>query len=194
MWRGTQGPQNVKVSKKIVYNHYCTSIILCITFQGGKWNNVTDHKLSKLVNVNVSVVVRYVCLTHSTAEEDTYDVYEEVITMAGSWEQMAAGLRLPPPKKSLIATKHSNNPEKCLLAVVEEWLKGVCNVQKYGHPSWRLLVQAVADPIGGANPALAHSIAAKHLGNHHLQATEPLVLSHMLVSLMISPVRHTGTV
>ena len=146
---------------------------------------MADHKLSKLVNANMSVVVRYVCLVHSTAEEDTYDVYEEVITMAGSWEQMAVGLRLPPSKKSLIATKHCNNPEKCLLTVVEEWLKGVCNVQKYGHPSWRLLVQAVADPIGGANPALAHSIAAKHLGNHHPHATEPPVLSRMLVSLKI---------
>ena len=114
------------------------------------------------------------------------DVYEEVITMAGSWEQMAVGLKLPPPMISLIVTEHSSNPKKCLLAVVKEWLKGVCNVQKYGHPSWRLLVQAVADPIGGANPALAHSIAAKHLGNHHPHATEPPVWSHMLVSLMIS--------
>ena len=148
---------------------------------------MTDHKLSKFVNVNVLVVVRYsMCVLHSTGEEDTYDVYEEVITMAGSWEQMAIGLRLPPPMKSLIATKHCNNPEKCLFAVMEEWLKGVCNVQKYGHPSWRVLVQAVADPIGGANPALAHSIAAKHLGNHHPHATEPCVLSHMLVSLMTS--------
>ena len=91
--------------------------------------------------------------------------------MAGSWEQMAVGLRLPPHKKTLIATKHRNNPEMCLLAVVEEWLKGVCDVQKYGHPSWRLLVQAVADPIGGANRALTDTIAAKHLGNHLLHAT-----------------------
>ena len=120
--------------------------------------------------------------SHSTAEEDMYDVYEEVITMAESWERLAVGLRLPPVKRSLIATKYSNNTEKCLLAVVEEWLKGACNIQKYGHPSWRTLVQAVADPIGGINPALAHSIAAKHLGNHHPHATESHVVSHMLVS------------
>ena len=135
--------------------------------KGDKWNNVADHKLSKLINVNVPVVVSACVLQHSTAEDDLYDVYEEVITMAGGWEQIAIGLKLPPSVKSLIATKHSNNPEKCLLAVVQEWLKGVCNVQKYGHPSWQVLVQAVAHPTGGANPALAYSIAAKHLGNHH---------------------------
>ena len=61
MWRGTQGPQNLKVSgKKIVY--VAPALFYVSHFQGGKWNNVSDHRLSKLINVNVSVVVRYVCL------------------------------------------------------------------------------------------------------------------------------------
>ena len=106
--------------------------------------------------------------------------------MARSWKQMAAGLRLPPSVQSLIATEHSNNPHRCLFVAVEEWLKGVCNVQKYGHPSWRTLVQAVADPAGGANPALAHSIAAKHPGNHSSLATESPVVSHMLIFPVMS--------
>ena len=146
---------------------------------------MTDDVLSKPINVNVSVLViyMYVCVSlHSTAEEDVYDVYEEVITMAGSWEQMAVGLSLPPPMKSLIATKHSKYPNRCLFVVVEEWLKGVHNVQRYGHPSWHTLVQAVADPIGGANPALAHSIATKHPGNHSSHATESPVVSYLLSS------------
>ena len=100
-----------------------------------------------------------------TAEDDLHDVYKEVFTMAGSWVRMAVGLGLLPHMKDLIATKYSNKPEECLLAVVEEWLKGAQNVQKYGHPSWRVLVQAVAHPAGGANRALALSIAAKHTGN-----------------------------
>ena len=107
------------------------------------------------------------CLAHSIADDDAFNVYEEVLLVAESWGRVALGLGLPPRMKSLIAKKHSNNPEDCLLAVVEEWLKGVHNVQKYGRPSWRVLVQAVAHPAGGANPALAHSIAAKHPGNHN---------------------------
>ena len=98
--------------------------------------------------------------------------------MSGNWGRIAIGLRLLPRTKDVIATKHSNKPEECLLAVVEEWLKGLHNVQKYGHPSWRVLVKAVADTTGGANPALAHSIAAKHSGNHRSHATECPVMSH----------------
>ena len=131
--------------------------------------------------------MRYVPLTYFTAEDDLYDVYEEVIAMSGNWGRIAVGLRLLPRMKDVIATKHSNKPEECLLAVVEEWLKGVHNVQKYGHPSWRVLVKAVADPTGGANPTLAHSIAAKHSGNHHSYANECPVMSHMLISL-VTPV------
>ena len=128
----------------------------------------------------------YVCLAHSTAEDDVFNVYEELLPMSESWGQLALGLRLPLSMKSLIAKKHHNDPQDCLLAVVEEWLKGVHNVQKYGHPSWRTLVQAVAHPAGGANPALAHSIAAKHPGNHSSHATESPVVSYMLVSPVTS--------
>ena len=106
--------------------------------------------------------------------------------MAESWKWLIVGLRLPRRIESLIAKEHLNDPEACLLAVVEEWLKGVHNVQKYGHPSWRTLVQAVADPTGGNNSALAQAIAAKHPGNHSSHATESPVVSHMLVPAVIS--------
>ena len=138
--------------------------------------------------IAVAVVARYACLVHSTALDDLYEVYEEVFTMAGSWSRIAVALKLPESIRPLIAKKHINDPEDCLLAVVLDWLKGVHNVQKYGHPSWRVLVQAVAHPAGGANPALARSIAAKHpgTGNHHSHVTECPVMSHVLVSPVTS--------
>ena len=124
------------------------------------------------------------CVLHTpTGEDDVYEVYEEVHTIAGNWRQIAVGLRLPLRMKSVFAEMHSNNPKDCLLAVLEEWLKGNHNVEKYGHPSWRALVKAVADPTGGANPALAHSIAAKHSGILPLTLTESPGVSHMLHGL-----------
>ena len=128
------------------------------------------------------------CLALATAEDDVFEVYVELITMAGSWKHIAAGLRLPHNLICVITKQHSNNPENCLFAVVEEWLKGIYDVQKYGHPSWCTLVQAVADPAGGANPALARSIAANHPGNYHSPAhvTESSVVSHVLVSPVTS--------
>ena len=123
------------------------------------------------------VVVKYMSLVLSIAEDDAFNVYEEVLPLVGSWGRIALGLGLPPRMKSFIAKKHPNDPKDCLLAVVEEWLMGLHNVQRYGHPSWRGLVQAVAHPAGGANPALAHSVAAKHPGtcNYHAHVSECLL-------------------
>ena len=33
-------------------------------------------------------------------------------------------------------------------------------------PTWRRLVEAVKDDVGGSNPALARTIAGDHPGNH----------------------------
>jgi len=42
-------------------------------------------------------------------------------------------------------------------------------VEKFGKPTWRRLVEAVKDPVGGNNCALAQTIATDHPdapGNH----------------------------
>ena len=36
------------------------------------------------------------------------------------------------------------------------------NVKKFGEPTWQKLVEAVGDPAGGANAALARKIATNH--------------------------------
>ena len=93
-----------------------------------------------------------------------YDVLDEVFSTAGNWRKLAIGLRIPPCVIPLIASNHSNDPERCLLGLLEEWLKKSYNVKRYGHPSWRALVRAVASSPGGGNPALAQTIADKHPG------------------------------
>ena len=37
-------------------------------------------------------------------------------------------------------------------------------VERFGKPTWRRLVEAVKDPVGGNNHALAQKIAAEHPG------------------------------
>ena len=99
-----------------------------------------------------------------TAEDDVHDVYDELVAMADKWCLIATGLHIPTPIKSLVAKHHLCTPEECLLAVLKEWLKGVHDVQKYGHPSWCTLVKAVASAEGEAKPSLAQSIAATYTG------------------------------
>ena len=93
-----------------------------------------------------------------------YDVYSEVIGLAGRWQNMCCALRLMPSVEDSIASKYQGNPENCLRAVLTKWLQKGYNYQKHGLPTWRMLVKAVAHPAGGNNVALAEEIARNHQG------------------------------
>ena len=104
----------------------------------------------------------------SAADDDLYDVLEEVIDLQGKWTDILAGLRLPPSLPSTIKAEHSTNTRSCLQAVLLVWLTRRYNVEKHGLPSWRTLVKAVADRIGGADISLALDIAKKHPGTMYM--------------------------
>ncbi len=48
--------------------------------------------------------------------------------------------------------------------VVEEWLNRNYNTDRFGCPTWKMLVEVVANPIGGNNNYLAKKIASQHPG------------------------------
>ena len=77
---------------------------------------------------------------------------------------MCLALRLRAAEEDAIASKYQGNPKDCLEAVLTKWLQKGYNFQKYGPPSWRMLVEATAHPAGGDNVALAEEIARKHPG------------------------------
>ena len=106
------------------------------------------------------------CNVVYSADEDTHDMYREVVGLAGSWSDMCLALRLRPSDQNAIEAAHSGNPHKCLRAVVVKWLQKGYNYQRFGSPTWRMLVEAVGDPAGGNNVTLAESIAKKHPGMH----------------------------
>ena len=43
-------------------------------------------------------------------------------------------------------------------------LSPLTQVEKFKKPTWRRLVEAVEDKVGGNNPALAQAIAREHPG------------------------------
>ena len=99
-----------------------------------------------------------------SAEEDTHDVYCEVVGLAGNWAHVCLALRLLPSDQRAIDVAHPGNPRDCLLAVVVKWLQKSYNYQRFGSPTWRMLVEAVGDIAGGNNVTLAETIAKKHPG------------------------------
>ena len=65
---------------------------------------------------------------------------------------------LPPDTLDDIARKSSDNTE-ALQFVIVEWVRRNYDVERFGRPSWRKVVEAVAY----VNELLARSIAKKHL-------------------------------
>ena len=88
----------------------------------------------------------------------------EVITLAESWQKILIFFHLPSLMKSTIAAAHPTDPSACLRTVIVLWLQREYDVEQYGPPSWRALVEAVADPAGGNDTDLADSIAEKYPG------------------------------
>ena len=91
-------------------------------------------------------------------------MYREVVGAAGRWSGMCLALGLLPSDKSTIEAADRGNPHDCLQAVVVKWLQKGYDYQRHGPPTWRMLVEAVGDPAGGNNCALAEAIAKKHPG------------------------------
>ena len=73
---------------------------------------------------------------------------------------MCLALRLS--DADIIASKWRDDPKDCFREVLKQWLKKCYNTQKHGPPTWRKLVEAVANSNGGDNPALAEAMAGKH--------------------------------
>ena len=96
------------------------------------------------------------------AERNIHDVFDEVVSLAGRWQSMCNGLKLLPSDRDSIALKCHNDPENCLMEVMNKWLQKSYDTERHGPPTWQMLVAAVASCAGGNNPALAKEIAENH--------------------------------
>ena len=96
------------------------------------------------------------------AAEDLYDIKSGLISIAASWKAIGRGLRLDSGQLDEIGVKHPFNPKECLSEVLAKWLKKDYNVTRFGEPTWQQIVEIVASPAAGSDPALALTIAKKH--------------------------------
>ena len=82
--------------------------------------------------------------------------------MAHNWRGVGLALRLHPDLLNTVeADCRGSGVERCLEKTLSEWLQKAYDTTRFGPPSWRLLVAAVADPAGGNNHALAEEITRK---------------------------------
>ena len=91
-----------------------------------------------------------------------FDVMSELAPVTNRWKYIGLALRLDPNKLKVIEKENRNNFEDCLTEALTLWLNGNYNTERFGEPSWELLVTAVAHSAGGNNPALAGEIKKNH--------------------------------
>ena len=84
--------------------------------------------------------------------------------MAHVWKSLGGALRLRKPILDRIEKERQNDVKTCLSEMVTEWLNQSYNTERFGLPSWKMLVEAVAHRNGGNNNALAVRIATKYNG------------------------------
>lgn len=105
--------------------------------------------------------------------DDHFDVRSELLPVTANWMEIGIALRLNPDHLRAIEAECRGDPTACLNSVVAKWLKGDYNVERFGRATWRQLVEALGHPAGGANKALARTIAEKHKAGGMLMAMPP---------------------
>ena len=92
--------------------------------------------------------------------DELYDVLKALEDCKASWEDIGTALHIKVGKLEEIKEAHHSDPKKCLKATMTEWLKKNYKTERFGDPSWRLLVKAVGD----FNKSVAERIARDHPG------------------------------
>ena len=87
---------------------------------------------------------------------------DEISSLEACYYNFGIGLRLKLSDLNSIEKSFNHNPQRALQNVVATWLQGGYNMQKFGPPTWRMLVKAVDSPAGGNDHNLAKKIAANH--------------------------------
>ena len=97
-----------------------------------------------------------------TGESDLNDVVREVIKLNASYNSLGGALGLLPADLNAIKSRYDQDLKQALNEVILAWLRQNYDTKRYGLPTWRRLVEAVDNPAGGDNHALAKTIASSH--------------------------------
>ena len=116
-----------------------------------------------VIRLAVTVQVHVFSVHAFTDIDDLIDVKCELIPIASKWKDIGLALRLKPTTLDTIE-KNRKDAKDCLSDVLTQWLNKAYNMQRFGEPSWQLLVSAVRHPAGGDNQALADTMATKYGG------------------------------
>ena len=97
---------------------------------------------------------------HTDRDDDFADIVEAVESLAADWDKLAIKLHVKNDNIKVIRKDNPGDSQGCLHDALALWLKENYNTERFGHPSWRTLVEAVVK----MDNALACKIANEHRG------------------------------
>ena len=95
-------------------------------------------------------------------EDDLRDIIAEIMTAKVRFYAIGRTLGLPAGELDSVRLSNTQDHEQQLNDIVLVWLRQKYNVEKFGSPTWRKLVEAIDNPAGGDNHKLAKTIALNH--------------------------------
>ena len=127
----------------------------------------------------MGVVCEHVNLCHSkmrsfAEESDWNKVVMECKSLSAKWEELSIYLGLPADKIDTIKRDNHDNAQRCWNQALLVWIRQLedYDTNKYGKPSWRTLLRAIAKE----NKLLFEELSQKHLSKQILVHTVSLVL------------------
>lgn len=110
------------------------------------------------------------CDTCLAEEDDWNGVILECSSLAAKWDQLSGYLGLSMGTIETIIKSHPYDTSGCWNEALKLWIKQNYNTEKYGVPSWRTLLKAIA---------MVDKLLFKKLAdNHQLEGTSPHILTH----------------
>ena len=91
-------------------------------------------------------------------EDDQPEVEEALQFLHSKWPMIGTQLHLRQSTIETIKSEHLD-PAESMKKVVYNYLKKNYNVERFGLPTWKKIVEAVEKPAGGGNVAQAERIA-----------------------------------
>ena len=109
----------------------------------------------------------------AAAMDEFRDVHREVVSIQPKYYQFGIQLGLPLQEMEAVQKAFRQDIPQAFTEVLQIFFKQCYNIQKFGPPMWRKLVEAVDSPAGGNNHALAKKIAKDHLTPVETSANHP---------------------
>ncbi len=97
-----------------------------------------------------------------TDQDDVVSAASELAGIASNFYLFGCTLGIERERLNQLRGNHRYEQKQGLQAVLDEYVLENHNTIKFGRPTWRNIVAAVSNSMGGNNHRLAKEIAAKH--------------------------------